>query len=142
MRNLIKLLVFSQLLADFFKITDNFWEAKAMMRIGTIIGTVLFVVLVAGLAFALEEGAAPAVAAGSSDTAKAALAIAAGFGLGIAAAIGTLGQGRAVAAAMEGISRNPAAADKMFLPLILGLVFMESLVIYMLVVAFFLQGKI
>jgi F-type H+-transporting ATPase subunit c len=30
----------------------------------------------------------------------------------------------------------------MFLPLILGLVFIESLVIYTLVIAFFLQGKI
>lgn len=70
------------------------------------------------------------------------LAIGAGIGLGIAAAGGTYGQGRAVAAAMDGISRNPGAQDKMFLPLILGLVFIESLVIYMLVMAFFLQGKI
>lgn len=90
------------------------------------------------LFFAADEG----VASASAELSKFGLALGAGLGLGIAAAIGALGQGRAVAAAMEGISRNPGASDKMFLPLILGLVFMESLVIYMLVVAFFLQGKI
>lgn len=88
--------------------------------------------------FAADEG----VASASAELSKFGLALGAGLGLGIAAAIGALGQGRAVAAAMEGISRNPGASDKMFLPLILGLVFMESLVIYVLVVAFFLQGKI
>lgn len=89
-----------------------------------------------GFAFAEE------VASSSSDLAKFGLAIGAGLGLAIAAGLGALGQGRAVASAMDGISRNPEASDKMFLPLILGLVFMESLVIYVLVIAFFLQGKI
>ncbi len=77
-----------------------------------------------------------------SELSKFGLAIAAGIGLGLAAGLGALGQSRAVSSAMEGISRNPEASDRMFLPLILGLVFMESLVIYMLVIAFFLQGKI
>jgi len=69
-------------------------------------------------------------------------AIAAAIGLGIAAFGGALGQGRAAAAALEGISRNPGASDKLFTPMILGLALIESLVIYSLLIAFLLNGKI
>ena len=89
-----------------------------------------------------EETGVAATAAGESGLAKFGLSLGAGLGLGLAAAVGAFAQGRAVSSAMEGISRNPEAQAKMFLPLILGLVFIESLVIYMLVMAFFLQGKI
>ena len=68
--------------------------------------------------------------------------MAAGLGIGIAAFGGALGQGRAAAAALEGIGRNPGAADKLFVPMILGLALIESLVIYALVIAIMLQGKI
>lgn len=107
------------------------------MMVRKIIGFLFFVFCAASQVFAAEE-----VVTGSSELAKFGLAIGAGLGLGIAAALGALGQSRAVASAMEGISRNPNASDRMFLPLILGLVFIESLVIYMLVIAFLLQGKI
>jgi len=53
--------------------------------------------------------------------------------LGIAAAGVGLAQGKAVAAAMDGISRNPQAQGQMFAPLILGLAFMEALVIFTLI---------
>lgn len=56
--------------------------------------------------------------------------------LGMATLGGALGQGRAVASALDGIARNPAAADKLFVPMILGLVFIESLAIYALIIAF------
>ncbi len=69
-------------------------------------------------------------------------ALAAAIGLGIAAAGGGLGQGRAAAAALEGISRNPGASDKLFTPMIIGLALIESLVIYSLLIAFVLNGKI
>ncbi len=53
------------------------------------------------------------------------------------AAIGAaMGQGRAAATALEGIARNPSSSDKMFLPLILALAFMEALAILAFVVAF------
>jgi F-type H+-transporting ATPase subunit c len=100
-----------------------------------------FVGALAGNVLAAEEVQAAAQAA-SSQLREFGLAIGAGLGIGLAAAGGALAQGRAVSAAMEGLSRNPQASDKMFLPLILGLVFIESLVIYTLVIAFFLQGKI
>ena len=68
--------------------------------------------------------------------------ITAGFALGIAAFGGALGQGKAVAAAAEGIARNPSASGEIRGALILGLVLIESLVIYALVIAFLLQGYI
>jgi F-type H+-transporting ATPase subunit c len=53
-----------------------------------------------------------------------------------------MGQGRATAAALEGISRNPGAAARIQTPMILGLALIESLVLLSWVIAFFLQGKI
>jgi len=70
------------------------------------------------------------------------IAIAAGLGIAIAAFGGALGQARAAATALEGIARNPGAADKLFTPMILGLALIESLVIYALIIAFLLVGKI
>jgi F-type H+-transporting ATPase subunit c len=66
---------------------------------------------------------------------------AAGLASAIAAAGGGIGQGRAAAAALEGIARNPNASGKIFTPMILGLALIESLVIYALVVAIMLMGK-
>ena len=95
--------------------------------------TVAFAVLSQGTAFA-AEGAA------SGD--KAMIALAAGIAIAGAAIGAAIGQGRAVAAAMESIGRNPNAADRIQTPMILGLAFIEALAIYALVIAFLLQGKI
>lgn len=73
---------------------------------------------------------------------KAALALAAGLGIGIASFGGALGQGKAAASALEGIARNPEAASRVMTPMIIALALIESLVIYSLVIAFLLQGKI
>lgn len=70
---------------------------------------------------------------GATDWKGAAMAIA----LGLAAIGGALGQGKAISAALEGIARNPSAQDKIFTPMILGLAFIESLVIFTLVYKFF-----
>ena len=51
----------------------------------------------------------------------------------IAAFGGTRAQSNAASVALEGMARNPAAADKLFVPMILGLALMESLVIFTLV---------
>jgi len=81
----------------------------------------------------------PALAAGE---ASGDVAMAAGLAIGIAAAGGAVGQGRAAAAALEGIARNPQASGKLFTPMIIGLALIESLVIYALVIAFQLAGKV
>lgn len=97
----------------------------------------LLVVAVASVAFA-EEGAA---AAGGGNV-KTFIALAAGFGIAIASFGGALGQGKAIAAGLEGIARNPSAQNKIFIPMIVGLALIESLVIYTLVIAFILVGKL
>ncbi len=63
------------------------------------------------------------------------------LGLGLAALGGGLGQGKAAAAALDGIARNPGAADKVRGPMILGLALIESLVIYALVIALLVVTK-
>ncbi len=102
----------------------------------TSFATFLIVTCFASVAFA-DEGTKMAVAANSGL-----IALGASLGLGIAALGGALGQGRAAATALDGIARNPGAADKIRGPMILGLALIESLVIYALIVAFLLLGKI
>ena len=75
--------------------------------------------------------------AGGTEIAKWSI-ITAGFALGIAAGLAALGQGRAVAAASEAIARNPGAAGDIRGALILGLVLIESLVIYVLLISLIL----
>ena len=62
-------------------------------------------------------------------------AVGAGIAIGVGVLGGGLGQGRAAAAALEGISRNPGAAPRIQTPMILGLALIESLVIYALLIA-------
>lgn len=69
-------------------------------------------------------------------------AIAAALAIGLPAMGGALGQGRAAAAALEGIARNPGASGKIFVPMILGMALIESLVLFGLLMAFVLSGKI
>ena len=69
-------------------------------------------------------------------------ALAAALAIGLPALGGALGQGRAAAAALEGIARNPGASGKIFVPMILGMALIESLVLFGLLMAFVLSGKI
>ena len=96
-------------------------------------------VLVALVAFFV---AAPAFAEGGAATGSADLiAIGAGLAIGLAALGGTMGQSKAVSSALDSIGRNPSAAGKIFTPMIIGLVLIESLVILSFVVANTLAGK-
>jgi len=70
------------------------------------------------------------------------LALATGLAVAIAALGGSLGQGRAVAAALEATARQPEAGGRLFTLMILGLAFIESLTIYALVISFMLSGKL
>jgi F-type H+-transporting ATPase subunit c len=70
------------------------------------------------------------------------IALASGLAIGIAALGGGIGQGRAAAAALDGIARNPGAAGQIRGPMILGLALIESLVIYALIIALLLMLKI
>ncbi len=61
--------------------------------------------------------------------------------LGLAAAAGATAQGRATAAAADGMSRNPGAAKDIRGMTLLGLVLIESLVLYALLICFLIYGK-
>lgn len=105
--------------------------------LGLFVGTAA--IFAATRAFAADEGTAAAL----SDEVKKYLALAAGFGIAIASFGGALGQGKAIAAAVDGVARNPGAAGKIFAPtLIVGLALIESLVLYAWIVALQLSGKI
>jgi len=58
-----------------------------------------------------------------------------GGALGLAACVGAYAQSRAISKACDGISRNPGAASHIRFALIFGLVLIETLVIYVLLVA-------
>ncbi|MBN1282262.1 MAG: ATP synthase F0 subunit C [Proteobacteria bacterium] len=73
---------------------------------------------------------------------KVALAITSGLTIMVAVLGGAMAQSRAASVTLEGIARNPEAASKVMTPMIIALALIESLVIYALVIAFLLQGKI
>ena len=111
-----------------------------MRKILSIMVAFVAQLFISGIVFAGETaGATPSP---SNGTSVAGLALGAGLAIGLAAFGGGLGQGRAAAAALEGIARNPGAAGKVQTPMIIALALIESLVIYALVIAFLLQGKI
>lgn len=94
-----------------------------------------FTALAPSLAFAQEIGS-------NTFDVQSMAAISGGIAIGLAVLGGATGQGRAAAAALEGISRNPGAASRIQTPMILGLALIESLVLFAFVIAFLLQGKI
>jgi F-type H+-transporting ATPase subunit c len=100
-----------------------------------------FVTLLTSMLAASAAMAAAEAAAGDSNRAVA-IAISAGLAVAIASVGAAFGQGRVGAAAMESIGRNPNAADRLFLPLVLTLALLEALALYGFVIAILLQGKI
>jgi F-type H+-transporting ATPase subunit c len=101
--------------------------------------TVVFCLLALVLAvpaFAQDPGGA----AGASGGVKWGV-IGAAFLLGVAAAAGATAQGRATSAAADGMSRNPGAAKDIRGMTLLGLVLIESLVLYALLICFLIYGK-
>ncbi len=62
--------------------------------------------------------------------------IGAGLGMGLAAGLCGMGQGRAVASATEALARNPGTRAGIMLFLVLGLAFIESLTLFTMVIVF------
>lgn len=89
---------------------------------------VAFVTLAAPAAFAAEGGAS----GGGTNW----VAISTAFGMAIAAFGCGLGQSRVASSACEGMARNPGAADAIRAAMILGLVFIETLVLFTLAMIF------
>ena len=62
--------------------------------------------------------------------------VAAGIAMAIASGLCGLGQGKAIASAVEGMGRNPGASGAIQLAMLIGLAFIESLALYTLLIVF------
>lgn len=99
-------------------------------RLALAAGAVLVLMLVPNVALAQ--------AASNAADVNWAIALGAGFGMAIAAAGCGLAQGRAIGSALESIARNPSAAGAIRGAMIFGLILIESLAIYALLIAILL----
>ena len=94
------------------------------------------------IAFATVFASVSAFAAPAITQDIGTVAFSAALAIAIAALGGTLGQAMAVRSGLEGIARNPAAQGKVFIPMLLGLALIESLVLFAFLIANTLSGAI
>jgi F-type H+-transporting ATPase subunit c len=88
------------------------------------------VLLTSGSAWAAE-----ATAGGGGLSIGAVSIITGGFAMAIASAAAAIGQGKAIVAALDGIARQPNAAPRIQVAMIIGLALIESLAIYVLLIS-------
>lgn len=100
-----------------------------------LISTFFITAYASGNAVAPEAVSDAAAVVTQADTSTGAKAVAAAIAIGLAAAAGALGMGIAIAKSVEGISRQPEAEGKIRTQLMLGLVFIETAIIYALIVS-------
>jgi F-type H+-transporting ATPase subunit c len=103
-------------------------------------GIFLLLIVVSLVALPVFAQGSPAAAAKPPEHVATGIVFAAGLSMAIAAAFCGIGQSRVAAAACEGIARNPGAAGAIRLAMILGLVFIETLVLFTLAVVFVKVG--
>lgn len=101
-----------------------------MRKFAVLLLVLLATTVLAPAAFAQAPAAKP------PDQVAMWIAIASGFSMAIAAAGCGLGQSRVASAACEGMARNPGAGDAIRLSMILGLVFIETLALFTLLIVF------
>ena len=110
---------------------------KLLKKIFVLAGVLVIVLSLAAPAFAAgaPDAAAPAAQSETQEDNTIGLkAIAAGVAVGIAAAGGAVAMGLATAKSTESIARQPEAEGKVRTTLMLGLVFIETAIIYALLV--------
>ena len=105
-------------------------------KLWAMISAVLVIMMASPLVALAQEGAPSGGRQGGGL-----IGLGIGLGLGVAALGCGLGQGKLAASAMESIGRNPNSTNQLFVPMIIGLAFVESLTLYSLVMSFFLLGK-
>ncbi len=108
---------------------------KLLKKIIALAGVMLLTLALAAPAFAADAPDANQPAAQTQeDNTIGSKAIAAGIAVGLAAAGGAVGMGLATAKSTESIARQPEAEGKVRTTLMLGLVFIETAIIYALLV--------
>ncbi len=114
-------------------------KTKTIKKITKVI-TMLMLIMVLGIIVAPNKVYAADVASEEEAAADESSvigdkALAAGLAIGLAAGAGAIGMGWAIAKSAEGVSRQPEAESKIRTMLMLGLVFVETAIIYALIVA-------
>lgn len=94
--------------------------------------SMLLITLLPAIVFAAEEVAIEGLSLGL-------IALTVGGLMSVAALGGTMAMGKTISTALEGIGRNPGSADKMFVPMIIGLALIESVVLYAFVISILLN---
>jgi len=92
-------------------------------------GMLMFMMLMASVM------AVPAFAQGATGAAAGTnwVAVGSGFAIAFAAGLAALGQGKVAGSACDALGRNPAARPGIMVFLIIGLAFIESLVLFTIV---------
>ena len=103
-----------------------------MRKFFRLVSWTIVALIVPAVAFAADGGSGDSLGPG----------LGAGLAIGLSALGCGLGQGITAANTTAGIARNPGSAGALFVNFILGMVLIESIAIYGLVIAFQLQGKI
>ncbi len=99
--------------------------------------SVLAAVALPRVAMAAEAAAelAQRLAGGGALTVGTASILTGGFAMAVASAVAAIGQSKAISAALDGIARQPSAAPRIQTAMIIGLALIESLAIYVLLIA-------
>jgi F-type H+-transporting ATPase subunit c len=90
------------------------------------------------LAFGAQAAFAAEGAKSESSTFFVVSVLTGGFAMAIASSVAAIGQSRAIVSALEAIGRQPAAAPRIQVAMIIGLALIESLAIYVLLIALIL----
>lgn len=101
------------------------------MRSKKILGVTAFVLL--AMFIALPAFAQETAGGGNKITYFSVAVFTGGFAMAIGSLITSFSQGRAIVSACDGIARNPAASARIQTAMIIGLAFIESIAIYVLV---------
>ena len=110
---------------------------KTITVLGIIAAMLALCLVVLAITTHAEETAAAAgeAAANAVDSLKSTKAIAAALIMGVAAAAGAIAMALSIMKSVDGIARQPEAEGKIRTALMLGLVFIETAIIYALIVA-------
>ena len=113
---------------------------KQLKKMTVMLAAVILLIGAVASASVLQAKAADSAetavtAEAGADNSTGMKALAASIAIGLAGIGGTIAMGMAIAKSNEGVARQPEAAGKIQTQLMLGLVFIETVVIYALIVA-------
>ena len=108
---------------------------KSIVALVILFVALTFTALAAPKTVQAAEDEVSVSAEATTDNSTSAKAIAAAITIGLAASAGAIGMGMSISKSAEGIARQPEAAGQIRTSLMLGLVFVETAIIYALIIA-------